>query len=67
MSTSTDTSKKSLWPLRRVTHAVIDERTGALKEKLECGHIIGRKQDIFGYTNAARRRCRYCAREAAAK
>ena len=32
------------------------------KEKLECGHIVSIKKDIFGETNAARRRCRQCAK-----
>lgn len=30
------------------------------REELECGHIIPIKQDMFGETNATRRRCRKC-------
>lgn len=32
-------------------------------EKLECGHLVLPKQDIFGETNATRRRCRKCRKE----
>jgi hypothetical protein len=30
------------------------------KEKLECGHIVRIKEDIYGQTNAYKRRCRFC-------
>ena len=30
-------------------------------EVLECGHVIRIKQDIYGETNAYRRRCKQCA------
>jgi hypothetical protein len=53
-------------PLRLVVDWFNDPETGAQKERLECGHVITRKQDIYGYTNAVRRRCRHCAREAEA-
>lgn len=33
------------------------------KERLECGHLINIKQDIYGETNAYRRRCRDCRKE----
>jgi len=33
------------------------------KELLECGHIVSPKQDIYGPTNAARRRCPQCHKE----
>jgi hypothetical protein len=33
---------------------------GVHTETLECGHTIHRKHDIYGYTNAYRRRCRHC-------
>lgn len=46
-----------LAPLRKVVIA------GAIFEKYECGHVAGVKDDIFGSTNAARRRCIQCARE----
>jgi len=46
-------------PLRLVVDAYQNEY-GAQVERLECGHVIARKQDIYGYTNAHRRRCRKC-------
>jgi hypothetical protein len=30
------------------------------REKLECGHLVAEKRDIYGPTNAVRRRCRKC-------
>jgi hypothetical protein len=51
---------KSLRPLRRVLDT-FQNQYGGQSERLECGHVIGRKMDHHGYTNAYRRRCRYCA------
>jgi hypothetical protein len=33
---------------------------GMRREVLICGHIVRIKQDIYGETNAYRRRCRKC-------
>lgn len=44
-------------PLRKI---VAEEGSSEL---LECGHRQRRKHDIFGPTNAYRRRCRQCRRE----
>jgi hypothetical protein len=33
------------------------------KELLECGHIVSQKQDIYGPTNATRRRCVQCEKD----
>lgn len=33
-------------------------------ELLECGHIQLPRSDIYGETNAARRRCRFCGSKA---
>lgn len=46
-------------PLRRVIETNMRD-DGTLREVLECGHVQGVKRDIFGYTSAARRRCRKC-------
>lgn len=48
-------------PLRKVVRCFTTE-AGVERERLECGHVINRKQDIYGPTNAYRRRCRKCAR-----
>lgn len=53
-------------PLRRIVREFNDPRTGAQREELECGHVIGRKKDLYGHTNAFRRRCAQCAFVAAA-
>ena len=53
-------------PLKKVVREfVIFERVHMLempryREELECGHIIPQKRDIYGYTNATRRRCWKC-------
>jgi len=52
-------TKKPLAPLR----TIVDERNdghGRIIEVLECGHEQPRKNDIYGPTNALRRRCRRC-------
>jgi hypothetical protein len=46
-------------PLRKVVSEGVNEH-GVQTETLECGHTIHRKKDLFGHTNAVRRRCRYC-------
>ena len=33
------------------------------RELLECGHKVRVKQDIYGETNATRRRCRQCGKQ----
>jgi hypothetical protein len=48
-----------LGPLRRVVSEGANEH-GVATETLECGHTIRRKSDIYGPTNAYRRRCRHC-------
>lgn len=48
-----------LGPLRRVVSEGATEH-GVATETLECGHTIRRKTDIYGPTNAYRRRCHYC-------
>lgn len=55
------------YPLRKIIEVVRipGEKFGwpdVFKERLECGHIVRIKQDIYGPTNAYRRRCRECAR-----
>ena len=49
-------------PLRRVVDTFNDEN-GVQVERLECGHVVHRRQDAYGHTNAARRRCRHCRRD----
>lgn len=46
-------------PLRKVIESFWSE--GRMRERLECGHVIGRKEDRMGPTNAVRRRCFKCA------
>lgn len=46
--------KEKKGPLRLV---VID---GSMEELYECGHRAVRKSDIYGFTNAYKRRCRRC-------
>ena len=60
--------KKQLAPLKQVTRNVereIKDARGFViasvwEEELECGHIVGIKQDIYGKMNAYRRRCSKC-------
>lgn len=53
-------------PLRKITRRYVvnvkTRRDRMLRrfEELECGHIIREKTDMYGPTNAYRRRCRYC-------
>jgi hypothetical protein len=49
-------------PLRHIVGEGIDEH-GVNIETLECGHVVRRRQDFIGETNAVRRRCRACLRE----
>ena len=51
-------------PLRRIVSEGVNEH-GGQTETLECGHTILRKHDLMGPTNAVRRRCRKCKKEAA--
>lgn len=55
---STSIAQK-LGPLRRVVSEGANEY-GVATETLECGHTVRRKNDIYGPTNAYRRRCRHC-------
>ncbi len=56
---------RKCYPLRRVVgHAPHPEYPSVLQEVLECGHQQNPRTDIYGETNAARRRCRKCAQEA---
>lgn len=45
-------------PLRKIVSRYSDGVR--LIEVLECGHHVRQKQDIYGPTNAYRRRCRFC-------
>jgi hypothetical protein len=54
--------RRNRHPLRLVVDSFADPATSALKERLECGHVQGVRQDIFGDTNAVRRRCRQCVK-----
>jgi len=54
----------ALGPLRKVIGYDTSEH-GVRLEVLECGHSIHEKQDIIGPTNAYRRRCRHCLKDAA--
>jgi hypothetical protein len=49
-------------PLRVVVERFFDPHSGE-RERLACGHVIHRKEDIYGPTNAYRRRCLQCLRE----
>ena len=61
--------KTNTHPLRKVigreTHKIEGTHAEATYERLECGHLVLPKQDIYGETNAVRRRCRFCGRRAA--
>lgn len=46
-------------PLRKVVEE-FQTPEGFERERLECGHVVNRKQDHYGPTNAYRRRCRFC-------
>lgn len=52
-------------PLKKIIGCVGMPMEGAAylrpRELLECGHCQGAVQDIFGETDAVRRRCRGCA------
>lgn len=56
---SRETNKR---PLRAIVGSFANEH-GSIMERLECGHAQLRKSDIYGPTNAQRRRCRKCANE----
>jgi hypothetical protein len=55
-------------PLRKVLGLIgvpVEDRPGAAvisKELYECGHAFSEKSDIYGTTNAFRRRCLACAK-----
>lgn len=57
-------------PLRKVVreynelHYIGHVEYAVEMEELECGHSIRRKSDIYGPTNADKRRCRLCVEEA---
>lgn len=50
-------------PLRRIVDTFRNQH-GSEVERLECGHEIHVRQDHYGPTNAIRRRCKQCAKEA---
>lgn len=56
---SRETNKR---PLRTIVDTFTNEH-GSIMERLECGHAQVRKSDIYGPTNAYRRRCRKCAEQ----
>lgn len=49
-------------PLRKIVST--DYRGDIPYETLECGHEQAAKRDLMGFTNAVRRRCHYCGRDA---
>lgn len=50
------------YPLRKIVGYVPDEKYAHLTyELLECSHTQLPRSDMFGETNAVRRRCRKCA------
>lgn len=49
-------------PLRKVVS--VQQTGGTPLETLECGHTILAKRDLMGVTNAFRRRCWMCKKEA---
>ena len=58
-------------PLRRIVREFTETiengdgcRAQLPREKLECGHVVAVRQDIYGPTNAYRRRCRRCGDQA---
>jgi len=55
-------TRKRIAPLRWIVGEKNDEY-GRIVEILECGHEQPRKEDIYGPTNALRRRCRRCLQE----
>lgn len=50
----------TLAPLRKIVRYFTDPLTGVEREEFECGHVRNVKQDIYGPTNAVRRRCTTC-------
>lgn len=60
--------RKPKGPLRRVV-GTVDKGIGTypdIYERLECGHEQRPARDFIGITNAARRRCKQCGKEALA-
>ena len=60
--------KLNTYPLRKIigtkfVNVGINYEMFLLHEELECGHVQLPKHDIFGETNATRRRCRECGKE----
>jgi len=49
-------------PLRKIV-GYERNQVGSEIDVLECGHKVHRKHDIYGPTNAIRRRCRQCYAE----
>lgn len=49
----------AIGPLRAVIAEGVN-KYGVQTETLECGHVVRRKSDIYGPTNAYRRRCWKC-------
>ena len=57
--------KRNTGPLRKIVGHVQIQFLGVMvwREQLECGHLVVERQDIYGPTNASRRRCRKCQQE----
>lgn len=54
-------------PLRRIVRRFSETvenadgvRVHLAREELSCGHVVAPRQDIYGPTDAIRRRCRRC-------
>lgn len=54
-----DNRDKRKYPLRKVVEQFRNKH-GAWMERLECGHEVHEREDIYGPTNAYRRRCSKC-------
>jgi hypothetical protein len=54
-----DDANRRAAPLRLIVGTGRNDE-GLPREWLECGHIVGVKQDAFGATAATRRRCHKC-------
>lgn len=53
-------ARRNTAPLRKIVSTRMDWTTRRLIEVYECGHERPQPTDIYGPTNAYRRRCRRC-------